>query len=210
MDYSLPGSPVHGILQARILEWVAIPFSRGSSWPRDWTQVSCTAGRFCVCFCSNGKTDTYDFLFLKIKVLSPYKLVFFFVDFLIAHFFTFPLCSFSINIPESIFLYLVKDFCSYNVFQRHFPIVSQRRELLISMHFIYSWGFPSGSSDKNLPAVRKTQETWVWNQSRCREVTECRLYLSSWLLWGENSLTEPGRSGHITETTQDLWLRKRV
>ena len=37
----LPGSSVHGILQARILEWVAIPFSRGSSWPRDWTCISC-------------------------------------------------------------------------------------------------------------------------------------------------------------------------
>ena len=39
--YSLLGFSVHGILQARILEWVAIPFSRGSSRPRDWTQVSC-------------------------------------------------------------------------------------------------------------------------------------------------------------------------
>ena len=37
---------VHGILQARILEWVAIPFSRGSSQPRDQTQVSLIAGRF--------------------------------------------------------------------------------------------------------------------------------------------------------------------
>ena len=46
MDYSRPGSPVRGILQARILEWVAIPFSRGSSWPRNWTQVSHIAGRF--------------------------------------------------------------------------------------------------------------------------------------------------------------------
>ena len=44
MDCSLPGSSVHGILQARILEWVAIPFSRGSSQPRDRTQVSCIAG----------------------------------------------------------------------------------------------------------------------------------------------------------------------
>ena len=43
---NLPGSSVHGILQARIPEWVAIPFSRGSSWPRDRTQVSCTAGKF--------------------------------------------------------------------------------------------------------------------------------------------------------------------
>ena len=45
MDYSLPGSSVYGILQARILEWVAISFSRGSSQPRNRTQVSCIAGR---------------------------------------------------------------------------------------------------------------------------------------------------------------------
>ena len=46
MDYSPPGSSVHGILQARILEWVAIPFSRGSSQPRNQTLVSRTARRF--------------------------------------------------------------------------------------------------------------------------------------------------------------------
>ena len=46
MDCSPPGSSVHEILQTRILEWVAIPFSRGSSQPRDWTLVSCIAGRF--------------------------------------------------------------------------------------------------------------------------------------------------------------------
>ena len=40
MDWRPPGSSVHGILQARILEWVAIPFSRGSSWPRNQIQVS--------------------------------------------------------------------------------------------------------------------------------------------------------------------------
>ena len=39
----LPGSSVHGILQARVPEWFAISFSRGSFWPRDWTQVSCIA-----------------------------------------------------------------------------------------------------------------------------------------------------------------------
>ena len=43
---SLPGLSVHGILQARILEWVVVPFSRGSSQPRDWTQVSRTAYGF--------------------------------------------------------------------------------------------------------------------------------------------------------------------
>ena len=41
MDDSLPGSSIHGIFQARILEWVAMPFSRGSSWPRDRTRISC-------------------------------------------------------------------------------------------------------------------------------------------------------------------------
>ena len=46
MDCSPPGSAIHGILQARVLEWVAIPFSRGSSQPRDQTQVSRIAGKF--------------------------------------------------------------------------------------------------------------------------------------------------------------------
>ena len=46
MDYSPPDSSVHEILKARILEWVAIPFSRGSSQPRDWTRVSHIVGRF--------------------------------------------------------------------------------------------------------------------------------------------------------------------
>ena len=44
MVCSLPGSSAHGISQARILEWVAFSFYRGSSWPRDWTQISCIAG----------------------------------------------------------------------------------------------------------------------------------------------------------------------
>ena len=45
-DYRPPGSSVHGILQARILEWVAMPSSRGSSQPRNQTGVSCNAGGF--------------------------------------------------------------------------------------------------------------------------------------------------------------------
>ena len=46
MDSSLAGSSVNGILQETKLQWVALPFFRGSSWPRDQTQVSCIAGRF--------------------------------------------------------------------------------------------------------------------------------------------------------------------
>ena len=55
MDFSPPGSSVHGILQARILEWVAISFSRRSSQPRDRTWVSCITGR---CF-TNCATREY-------------------------------------------------------------------------------------------------------------------------------------------------------
>ena len=46
MDCSPPSSSVCEILQARILEWIAIPFSRGSSQPRNWRQVSCTVANF--------------------------------------------------------------------------------------------------------------------------------------------------------------------
>ena len=48
MDCSPPGYSVQGILQTRILEWVAISYFKGSSWSRDRTQVSCIAGRFTV------------------------------------------------------------------------------------------------------------------------------------------------------------------
>ena len=46
MDCSPPGSSLHGIFQARILEWVAVSSCRGSSWPRDGTWISCSTGRF--------------------------------------------------------------------------------------------------------------------------------------------------------------------
>ena len=46
MDYSPPGSSVHRILQTRVLEWVAVPSFRESSWPRDQTCLSCIAGGF--------------------------------------------------------------------------------------------------------------------------------------------------------------------
>ena len=46
LDCSLPDCSAHGSLQTKILEWVAIPFSRGSSRPKDWTWVSCITDRF--------------------------------------------------------------------------------------------------------------------------------------------------------------------
>ena len=57
MDLSPPGPLSMRILQTRILEWIAIPFSRGSSWPRDWTWVSCNAGRFFIIWATREATN---------------------------------------------------------------------------------------------------------------------------------------------------------
>ena len=59
MDCSPPGSSVHGIFQARILEWDAIPFSRGSSQPRDQTRVSCIVDRFFAIWTTREAQQTY-------------------------------------------------------------------------------------------------------------------------------------------------------
>ena len=61
MDCSLPGSSVHGILQARILEWVAIPFSRGSSQPSDQTQVSSVVGGFLTIWATREASSSVQF-----------------------------------------------------------------------------------------------------------------------------------------------------
>ena len=73
MDGSPPGSPAHGILQARTLEWAAMPSSRGSSQPRDQTRVSCgscTAGGFFTTESPGSPKDKYragKYLTLKIQ-----------------------------------------------------------------------------------------------------------------------------------------------
>ena len=57
MDCNLPHSSVCGIIKARIFEWVAISFFRGSSWPRDRTQVCCIAGGFFTIWATREATD---------------------------------------------------------------------------------------------------------------------------------------------------------
>ena len=59
MDCSPPGSSVHGIFQMRILEWVAISLSRGSSWPRGWTRISCVSwiGRWILYHCATWEAQ---------------------------------------------------------------------------------------------------------------------------------------------------------
>ena len=71
-DSSPPGFSVHGILQARILEWIAIPFCRGSSQPRDQTGVSHVAGRFFIVWANREapKSATLQF-FKKCDQFSP-------------------------------------------------------------------------------------------------------------------------------------------
>ena len=71
VDCSLPGSSIQRILQARILEWVAIPHSRGSSWLQDQTWVSCTAGRFLTIWATKEAPQTVDLQkCLKAKIES--------------------------------------------------------------------------------------------------------------------------------------------
>ena len=69
MDCSLPGFSIHGILQARVLEWVAISFSKGSSQPRDRTQVSHTAGRCCTIWATREALFQHEIF--DIKFYSP-------------------------------------------------------------------------------------------------------------------------------------------
>ena len=59
MDCSPPGSSDHEIFQARVLEWIAISFSRGSSQLRNRTQVSCTAGRFFTDWADRGNRELH-------------------------------------------------------------------------------------------------------------------------------------------------------
>ena len=70
MGCSPPGSSVHGILQARILGWVAIPFSRGSSWPRDLTRVPCIASRFFYCLSHQGNPTISK---VSLNFLAPWR-----------------------------------------------------------------------------------------------------------------------------------------
>ena len=70
--YSLPGSSIHGIFQARILEWVAISPTGGSSWSRDQTEVSHIAGRRFTIWATRETLPLYNRK--KFKMLTPNKL----------------------------------------------------------------------------------------------------------------------------------------
>ena len=71
MDSSLPGSTVHGIFQARILDWAAISFSRGSSQPRDRTWVSCIADRRFTIWATREALTSWHFTHFQISTPLP-------------------------------------------------------------------------------------------------------------------------------------------
>ena len=98
MDCSQPGSFLHGVFQARILEWVATAFSRGSSQPRDWTWVLCTAGRIFTIWTTKEAEEifiVFEWYFTEYTVLDCQ--VFFFLPFstltMLYHFLPFILSS---------------------------------------------------------------------------------------------------------------------
>ena len=64
-EYSSSGSSLHRIPQTRMLEWVAIPFSKASSWPRDQTRVSCTAGKFFTIWAIREAQDGWNYPCLR-------------------------------------------------------------------------------------------------------------------------------------------------
>ena len=71
MDYSLPGNPIHGILQARILEWVAISFSRASSQPRDLTQISRIAGKLLTVEPDQREAWSIEVMMMRMTITIP-------------------------------------------------------------------------------------------------------------------------------------------
>ena len=125
MDYSPPGSSVHGILQIRLLEWVAMPCSRGSSQPMDRTCISCIEGRFLTTEPSGNRIIFH--LAVCIKIQTCLLLY-------IAHLF------FSLsNIPDceehaGCFKILVT--------------VNQTCSFCVGISFQMIWGFPGGSDSK--------------------------------------------------------------
>ena len=120
MDCSLPGSSyIHGIFQARILEWVAISFSRRSSQPRDWTQVSRTVGRrFTIWATVNSWTSCY-WLCRASPSLGEYSQSDYGIDFLVMsmsrvlscvvgrRYLLWPVCSFGKTLLAFVLLHFV-------------------------------------------------------------------------------------------------------
>ena len=117
MDSSLPGSSVQRILRARTVELVAIPFSRGSSPPRDWTRVSCTAGRFLTIWATREAHRTVN---AGIKSIFPLWSLFLWVFY-----------------PKLPCQKILQESCFHNVRARYFP-ESYNLNASISQHLFHN------------------------------------------------------------------------
>ena len=102
MDCSLPGSSVHGIFQARVLEWIAISFSRGSARPRDRTQVSCMVDRRFTIWATREVLAFHSHIYFKeLEKICLFCILFIY-------------CSVSLSeVPNFL---LIPFFCLYNFF----------------------------------------------------------------------------------------------
>ena len=129
MDCSPSGFSVHGILQARILGWTTIPFSRGSSWSRDWTLVSCIARRFFT-VCTTGKS-----LF---SLYSPNNCSIYWASFSLLLSFYLSQYPFPPHCVSFLLLHnhLDKSYCMYVKTQLRCPLL---HEAFPALFFTWSW-----------------------------------------------------------------------
>ena len=133
VDCSPPGSSAHGILQARILEWVAISSSRGSSQPRGWTWVSCIAGRFFTVWA----TREFHLVFFCFAVTQGCQIIL-------------P--------PSNCFCIFIKNYLTIHLWGCFWTLFYS----IVYMYYISEYilvyfllGFPGGSVVKNLPAIAR-------------------------------------------------------
>ena len=116
-------SSVHGISQAKILEHVAISFFRGSSWPKDWTHISCIAGGvvFCLFVCfyywAPGKPSSYSYVYTKVTHIWRAYIRFNFTlhHFLLCNYrchlcFTYYMSGLTLNTLHTLIIYLLRFF----------------------------------------------------------------------------------------------------
>ena len=117
MECRPPGFSLHGALQTRILEWVAMPSSRGSSRPRDGSQATHTAGKFFTSWATGGSPQAYLF-FSELCSIWPCLLCFFCQE-------NFTKC-YIVELISSFFwvrIIRVSPHCSYKRIPPHFPLV---------------------------------------------------------------------------------------
>ena len=192
MDYSPPGSSVHGILQARVLEWVAISSSKGSSWPSDWI-----LGLLRLMHCrqilyaeSSGKH-----LHQYICNLSG--------QFFLKKYY-FHLCLFQCNKNKTV-AQLVKNLPAGD--PSSIAGLGRSAGEGIGYPLQYSWASLVAQLVKNLPAMR---EIWVWSLSWEDPLEKGKATHSSILAWRIpwtiQSCKESQRVGHNWETFTFNWI----